>query len=322
MAGLESSRAGAGGAAGRTVRSMAGHAHPHGDSPTSERRLRVAFGLTALFLVVEVVASLLTGSLALLSDAAHMATDVAALAIALLAIRLGRRPADSKRSFGYRRLEILAAALNAAGLFLVSAYVLVEAARRIGSPQPIDATGMLLVAALGLVVNAGAMRLLGSGREESLNVRGAYLEVWADFLGSVAVLVGAALIAITGMTWIDPLVAVLIALWILPRGWQLLKSASHVLLEGSPAGVDPDAVRQTLLAVAGVRSVHDLHIWSLTTGVPLLSAHLEIDDVASWSVTLAEVREALARRHRIDHVTLQPETGGPCAAMLGESACE
>ena len=299
---------------------MAGHAHPHGDSPTSERRLRVAFGLTALFLVVEVVASLLTGSLALLSDAAHMATDVAALAIALLAIRLGRRPADSKRSFGYRRLEILAAALNAAGLFLVSAYVLFEAARRIGSPQPIDVTGMLFVAALGLVVNAGAMKLLGGGREKSLNVRGAYLEVWADFLGSAAVLIGAALIAITGMTWIDPLVAILIALWVLPRGWQLLKSASHVLLEGSPEGVDPEAVRQTLLSVAGVRSVHDLHIWSLTTGVPLLSAHLEIDEVDNWDMTLAAVREALASRHRIDHVTLQPEAGGPCAATL-DDAC-
>jgi cobalt-zinc-cadmium efflux system protein len=300
----------------------AGHAHVNGDSSTSERRLGIALALTVTFLVVEVVASVLTGSLALLSDAGHMATDVAALAIAMFAIRLGRRPADSKRSFGYRRLEILAAALNAAGLFLVAGYVLYEATRRFGSPQAIDSKGMLVVAALGLVVNAIAMKLLRSGRDESLNVRGAYLEVWADFLGSIAVLLGAALIAITGIVWIDPVVAILIALWVLPRGWQLLKSASHVLLEGTPEGVDPDAVKQTLLSVSGVRAVHDLHIWSVTTGVPLLSAHLEISDMAEWNATLMNVREALVSKHRIDHATLQPEPGGPCLPVLGKSACE
>lgn len=290
------------------------HEHSHGNSLTSERRLWIALALTATFLIVEVVASLLTGSLALLSDAGHMATDVAALAIALLAIKLGKRPADSKRSFGYRRLEILAAALNAAGLFLVAGYVLIEAVQRFGSPQPIDSTGMLVVAALGLVVNAVSMKLLKVGREESLNVRGAYLEVWADFLGSVAVLAGAAMIWLTGRTWIDPLVAILIALWVLPRGWHLLKSASHVLLEGTPEGVDPEAVKQTLLSVPGVNAVHDLHIWSVTTGVPLLSAHLEISEWAAWDATLAKVREELASKHRINHVTLQPELDGPCEA--------
>jgi len=300
----------------------AGPAHAHGDSSTSERRLWIALALTAMFLVVEVVASLLTGSLALLSDAGHMATDVAALAIALLAIRLGRRPADSKRSFGYRRLEILAAALNAAGLFLVAGYVLYEAVRRFGSPQVLDSTGMMIVAAIGLVVNAFAMKLLSGGHEESLNVRGAYLEVWADFLGSVAVLIGAALIAITGAVWIDPIVAILIALWVLPRGWQLLKSALHVLLEGTPEGVDPDAVKQTLLTVRGVRDVHDLHVWSVTTGVPLLSAHLQIEDMADWNTILADVREALGTHHRIHHATLQPETSESCAPMLGKSTCE
>lgn len=300
----------------------AGHAHSHDGSLTSAKRLWIALALTCTFLIVEVVASLLTGSLALLSDAGHMATDVAALAIALLAIKLGTRPADSKRSFGYRRLEILAAALNAAGLFLVAGYVLYEAFRRFGSPQAIDSTGMLVVAALGLVVNAIAMKLLSGGREESLNVRGAYLEVWADFLGSIAVLLGAALIAITGIAWIDPVVAILIALWVLPRGWQLLKSASHVLLEGTPEGVDPDAVKQTLLAVPDVRAVHDLHIWSLTTGVPLLSAHLEISDMAGWNATLVHVQEALVKKHRINHATLQPEPGEPCLPVLGKSTCE
>jgi cobalt-zinc-cadmium efflux system protein len=300
----------------------AGHKHTHGNSLTSERRLWISLALTSTFLAMEVVASVVTGSLALLSDAGHMATDVAALAIALFAIKIGKRPADSKRSFGYRRLEILAAALNAAGLFLVAGYVLIEAVRRFGSPQPVDSTGMLVVASLGLVVNAIAMTLLRSGREESLNVRGAYLEVWADFLGSVAVLLGGALIWFTGRTWIDPVVAILIALWVLPRGWQLLKSASHVLLEGTPEGMDPEAVKQTLLSVPGVNAVHDLHIWSVTTGVPLLSAHLEISELGTWNATLTKVREALANHHRIDHATLQPEAGGPCKPVLCESPCE
>jgi cobalt-zinc-cadmium efflux system protein len=300
----------------------AGHEHSHGNALTSERRLWIALALTATFLVVEVAASLLTGSLALLSDAGHMATDVAALAIALLAIKLGKRPADSRRSFGYRRLEILAAALNAAGLFLVAGYVLIEAVQRFGNPRPVDSIGMLVVAAMGLIINAISMKLLSDGRDESLNVRGAYLEVWADFLGSIAVLLGAALIWQTGRTWIDPLVAILIALWVLPRGWQLLKSASHVLLEGTPEGIDPEAVRQTLLSVTGVIAVHDLHIWSVTTGVPLLSAHLQIGELATWNSTLAKVREALAKHHRIDHATLQPEAGGPCVPVLGQSTCE
>jgi cobalt-zinc-cadmium efflux system protein len=298
------------------------HEHSHGNALTSERRLWIALALTATFLIVEVAASLLTGSLALLSDAGHMATDVAALAIALLAIKLGKRPANSRRSFGYRRLEILAAALNAAGLFLVAGYVLIEAVQRFGNPRPVDSIGMLVVAAMGLVINAISMKLLSGGRDESLNVRGAYLEVWADLLGSIAVLLGAALIWLTGRTWIDPLVAILIALWVLPRGWQLLRSASHVLLEGTPEGIDPEAVRQTLLSVTGVIAVHDLHIWSVTTGVPLLSAHLQIGELATWNATLVKVREALAKHHRIDHSTLQPEAGGLCVPVLGQSTCE
>ena len=142
------------------------------------------------------------------------------------------------------------------------------------------------------------------------------------FLGSSAVLISAALIAITGTVWIDPVVAILIALWVLPRSWQLLKSASHVLLEGTPEGVDPDAVKQTLLSVSGIRAVHDLHIWSVTTGAPLLSAHLQIDDMAGWNATLAQVQKALATHHHIDHATLQPEAGGPCLPVLGKSTCE
>ncbi len=291
------------------------HAHVHahgGHSAAGERRLRLALALTAAFLVVEVAGSFLTGSLALLSDAGHMATDAAGLAIALFAIRLGRRPADERRSFGYRRLEILAAALNASALFLVAGYVFFQAVLRFRNPTPIDSTGMLVVAAAGLVVNAIAMVLLRGGRDESLNVRGAYLEVWADFLGSVAVLAGALIIRFTGVAWIDPLIAVGIALWVLPRGFALLKAALHVLLEGTPEGIDPRAVQQSLKSVPGVVDVHDLHIWSVTTGVPLLSAHLRVAEMSRWDETLKRVQALLAEKHGVKHVTLQPEAEAPC----------
>jgi len=301
-----------------------GHAHPHlpaGAEPRSERRLWVALALTGTFLVVEVVASVLTGSLALLSDAGHMATDVASLGVALLAIRIGRRPADMRRSFGYRRLEILAAAVNAAGLFLVAAYVLAEAVGRLRSPTAVDSTGMLVVATLGLAVNAIAMRLLYSGQKASINVRGAYLEVWADFLGSVAILAAAALIAVTDATWIDPAAAILIALWILPRGWSLLRVALHVLLEGTPEGIDPEAVERTILSIDGVHRVHDLHLWSVTTGVPLLTAHVELDTLERWDATLQALREAILQNHHIDHTTLQPELVSSCRTEHSPVKC-
>jgi cobalt-zinc-cadmium efflux system protein len=207
--------------------------------------------------------------------------------------------------------------LNAAALFLVAGYIFMESALRLRSPEPIDATGMLAVAAAGLVVNAVALLVLRGGRDESLNVRGAYLEVMADFVGSVAVLAGASLIRLTGRSWIDPVVAILIALWVLPRGWLLLKSALHVLLEGTPEGVDPRAVERTLLSVEGVRAVHDLHIWSVTTGVPLLSVHLQVDSIDRWGAVLPAVQLALAREHRIEHVTLQPETDESCGLRSG-----
>lgn len=301
-----------------------GHAHSHpqgGAGPGSEPRLWIALAITGAFLAVEVVASFVTGSLALLSDAGHMATDVAGLGIALLAIRIGRRPADLRRSFGYRRLEILAAAINAAGLFLVAAYVLAEAIGRLLTPTPVDSTGMLIVATLGLAVNAVAMRLLYAGQKASINVRGAYLEVWADFLGSIAVLLAAALIGVTGAIWIDPAVAILIALWILPRGWLLLKSALHVLLEGTPEGIDPAEVERTILSVSGVRRVHDLHLWSVTTGVPLLTVHVELDTLDGWDATLRALRDVILRNHSIDHVTVQPELVDYCKTKHSPVKC-
>ncbi|HVY82555.1 MAG TPA: cation diffusion facilitator family transporter [Steroidobacteraceae bacterium] len=286
------------------------HGHSHDLSGKSRRQLLVALALTSFILVFEAVASFVTGSLALLSDAAHMATDAAALGIALLAVQLGARKADERRSYGYRRLEIVAAAVNAGTLFIVGGYILWEAVGRFRNPEPIATLGVIAVAAVGLVVNGVAMYILHGGREHSLNVRGAYLEVWADFIGSLGVLIGAALIRWTGALWIDPLIAILIALWVLPRGWALLKSALHVLLEGTPEGIDYRAVSASMLAVPGVCAIHDLHIWSLTSGMPLLTAHVEIDEVAEWSGTLKALREMLARDHRIEHVTIQIERDG------------
>jgi cobalt-zinc-cadmium efflux system protein len=292
--------------------------HSHDLSGKSRRQLLIALGLTSLILVIEAVASFMTGSLALLSDAAHMATDAAALGIALLAVQLGTRKADARRSYGYRRLEILAAALNAGTLFIVGGYILWEAVGRFRNPEPIATTGVIVVAAIGLVINGVAMWILHGSREHSLNIRGAYLEVWADFIGSVGVLVGAALIRWTGALWIDPVIAILIALWVLPRGWALLKSAMHVLLEGTPEGIDHRAVSASMLAVPGVCAIHDLHIWSLTSGVPLLTAHVEIDGVTEWNRTLQALREMLAKDHRIDHVTIQIELDGQ---SCGDSHC-
>jgi cobalt-zinc-cadmium efflux system protein len=304
-----------------------GHGHSHGDeggghshdlSGKSRKQLWIALTLTSIILVVEAVASFMTGSLALLSDAAHMATDAAALAIALLAVQLGGRKADHRRSYGYRRLEILAAALNAGTLFIVGGYILWEAVGRFRDPEPIATTGVLVVAAIGLVVNALAMFILHSGRDQNLNLRGAYLEVWADFIGSGGVLIGAALIRWTGQLWIDPLIAVLIALWVLPRGWSLLKSAMHVLLEGTPENVDFRAVSASMLGVPGVCAIHDLHIWSLTSGVPLLTAHVEIDNLTEWNGCLKSLREMLAREHQIEHVTIQIELDGQ---SCGDAHC-
>ena len=290
---------------------MSGHDHGHGHDHTAgatESRMWIVFGLTASFLVAEVVGGLMFNSLALLSDAAHMFTDVMALAIAIAAIRLSRLPADRKRTFGYYRFEILAAAFNATLLFLVAIYILYEAYQRWTAPTPIQSLGMLAVAAAGLLINLIGMRLLKGDAEHSMNVKGAYLEVWADALGSVAVIIGAAVVWLTGWTRIDPVIAVLIALWVLPRTWTLLKQSVNVLLEGVPEGVDLAAIEGSLLAVAGVRDVHDLHVWAIGSGKTSLTAHLVIDGEQTHpQAVLDAVAECLRREFHITHTTVQAE---------------
>lgn len=292
-----------------------GHGHSHGAGHSHvpldvkyEKPLWIAFGLTLFFFVAEVVGALLTNSLALLSDAAHMMTDVLALGISLFAIRLSRRPADARRTYGYARMEAIGAMINGGLLFALAGYILWEAAERFRAPQEVATGGMLAVAVLGLVVNLISMRLLKAGAGESLNIRGAYLEVWSDMLGSVGVILGALAIRYTGWSVIDPIIAVLIGLWVLPRTWVLLRQAGHVLMQGVPDGLDLDAVRAAMLAQPGVAEVHDLHAWALGSREPILTAHVLVaDGIDAPDTVRAQVAEMLRVQFHVGHSTLQME---------------
>lgn len=292
-----------------------GQGHDHGHSHAAganERSLKIALGLTATFLVVELVAGVVTQSLALISDAAHMFTDTAALVIALMAVRMGKRAADAKRTFGYHRFEILAAAFNAMLLFGVAVYIGFEAYLRLKSPPEVQATGMLVVALIGMAVNLVSMRMLAGGKDASLNMKGAYLEAWSDMLGSLGVVIGALVIKFTGWLWVDSAVAVLIALWVLPRTWSLLRASVNILLEGVPEGIDLAKVREALLTVPGVTSIHDLHVWALTSGKVSLTVHVVNEPAVNAETSiLPEVRRRLADLFAITHITVQCELE-PC----------
>ncbi len=289
-----------------------GPAHDHTKGATG-KMLAWALALTSAFLIAELIGAWVFGSLALLSDAAHMFTDAAALAIALAAIKIGERPADEKRTFGYRRFEILAAAFNAVLLFIVAGYILFEGVQRILDPEPVASVGMLAVAVVGLLVNLLAMRLLASGKDKSLNMKGAYLEVWADMLGSVGVIGGALLIMATGWRWVDPVIAIGIGLWVLPRTWTLLRDTTHVLLEGVPKGLALRDVREALEAVPGVAGVHDLHLWGQSRDDANLSSHIQLAPGAEFDEVRQAATDVLAERFSIRHVTLQIE-GDACDA--------
>jgi cation diffusion facilitator family transporter len=260
-----------------------GHGHTHAP-PTAaagqRRRLAVVLGLTLAVLIAEAVGAALTGSLALLADAGHMATDAAGIALALGAVTLAQRAPGGRRTFGWQRLEILAAVANGLLLVAVAGFVLLHAVRRIGNPPQVDAGPMLVIAAVGLAVNLVGLAVLHQGRTTSLNVRGAYLEVLADALGSVAVVAAALVIAGTGWTPADTVASLVIGCLVLPRAWHLLREALDVLLEAAPRGVDLAEVRSHMLGVEGVVGVHDLHAWTITSGLPVLSAHVVVTDEA------------------------------------------
>lgn len=257
-------------------------------------------------MVAEVIGGVITGSLALISDAAHMFTDTAALAIALAAMQIAKRPVDARRTFGYHRFEILAAAFNALLLFGVALYILFEAWERFSAPPSVDSVPMLIVASVGLAVNMISMRLLASGKDGSLNVKGAYLEVWSDMLGSLGVIVGAIVIWLTGWTWIDTLIAVAIGLWVLPRTWTLLRASVNILLEGVPDGVDIAIIEKALLSLEGVESIHDLHVWAISSGKTSLSVHMVSPKGDPEAVTRA-VAATMAKDFEIHHITVQVE---------------
>ena len=288
-----------------------GHAgHNHG-ARASTRRLAIALGLTTAFLIAELVGAFVFDSLALLSDAAHMFTDSTAFAIALAAVKIGQRPPDDQRTFGYRRFEILAAAFNAILLFAVAGYVLIEGIGRFFDPRPVESIGMLIVASIGLVVNLISMRILAGGKEDSLNVKGAYLEVWADMLGSLGVIGAAIAIYFTKLNWIDPIVAIAIGVWVLPRTWTLLSDTTQILLQGVPRGFDLKAIRAAMGAVEGVTGVHDLHLWSVAGDDASLTAHVAVADAGDAEATRRALTEMLEARFNIHHATIQTETE-PC----------
>ncbi|MEV6016737.1 MULTISPECIES: cation diffusion facilitator family transporter [unclassified Streptomyces] len=296
------------------------HGHGHGAPPSGTAtaayrgRLRVALAITLTVMVVEIFGGLLADSLALVADAAHMATDALGLGMALLAIHFAARPPSEKRTFGYARAEILAALANCLLLLVVGGYVLVEAIQRFITPA--DTHGGLTIAfgLFGLVANTVSLTLLMRGQKDSLNVRGAFLEVAADALGSVAVILAAVVIMTTGWQAADPIASIAIALMIVPRTWKLLQETLDVLLEAAPKGVDMAEVRAHILALDGVEDVHDLHAWTITSGMPVLSAHVVVSsdvlNAIGHEKILHELQGCLGVHFDVEHCTFQLEPSG------------
>lgn len=284
------------------------HGHSHG-RPTKEnkRRLTITLVLAASYMAAEVIGGLVTNSLALLADAGHMLSDVAALALALGAIWIAERPPSPRRTYGYYRAEILAALVNGATLLAIAIYIFIEAVQRLRQPPEVLGGWMLVVAIGGLVVNAIGLAVLSGGKESSLNVRGAWLHVLTDALGSVGAIAAGLLIWLLGWNWVDPVFSVLIVLLVVYSAWALLKESVSVLMESVPRGIDIDDVRNAIVNVPGVASVHDLHVWSITTGLDALSAHVVVSDSRPPRELLKEIRTTLHDRFGIDHVTIQIE---------------
>jgi cobalt-zinc-cadmium efflux system protein len=293
-----------------------GHDHAHDrsvagpDRSASMRALKLTLLLTATFTVVEVVGGIVTGSLALLADAAHMLSDNFSLGIALFAGWLAARPAGPSRTFGYRRAEILAALFNGASLVAISIWIFIEAYGRFGDPPEVEGGLMLAVAVGGLLVNLIAVRILHGQSGESLNVTAAMRHVIADLLGSVGVIVAAVLILATGWEYADPAVGVLIGLLVLASSWSILRDSVQILLEGSPPGTDVEQVGIAMAGVPGVTEVHDLHVWTITSGFPALAAHVLVDRETDCHATRRDLELMLGERFGLEHTTLQVDHVG------------
>ena len=300
------------------------HGHSHGGPPPSgtaalayRNRLRIALGITLSVMVVEIVGGIAADSLALIADAAHMATDAVGLAMALLAIHFANRPPSGNRTFGFARAEILAALANCLLLLGVGGYVLYEAIQRFVEPAETRGGLAIAFAVIGLVANIISLSLLMRGQKESLNVRGAYLEVLADALGSVTVIVAAGIILLTGWQYADPIASIVIGLMIVPRTVKLLRETLDVLLESAPKGVDMLEVRSHILALPGVEDVHDLHAWTITSGMPVLSAHVvvaqDVLDAVGHEKLLHDLQGCLGSHFDVEHCTFQLEPAGHAA---------
>ncbi|MGH2954038.1 MAG: cation diffusion facilitator family transporter [Solirubrobacterales bacterium] len=298
---------------------MAAHAHPHlrgEDVPAgldrgpTKRALTIALALTATFTVVEIVGGLLTESLALLADAGHMLSDVLSLGVALVAVTLAERPSTPARTFGYQRAEILAALFNGVALVAISIWIFIEAAGRFSDPPEVLAGWVLVVACAGLAVNVFAARILHRAGGESLNVSAALRHVLADALASIGVIVAALVIVTTGWEYADPLVSVLIGLLILGGSWTVLRDSTRVLLEASPAGIDVEEVGEEMARVDGVVEVHDLHVWTITSGFPALAAHVLVGRDDDCHAKRREIERLLSARFGLAHTTLQVDHAG------------
>ncbi|MBU1250506.1 cation diffusion facilitator family transporter [Microcella indica] len=285
-----------------------GHSHaPLTAGGRHRRPLIIAFSLTASYMVVEFVVGIAVNSLALISDAAHMATDVIGLGMALAAITLANRPATLQRTFGLYRLEVLAALANGVLLFGVAGYVIVEAIQRFSEPPDVPGVPLLVVSTIGLLINIVSFRLLMAGSRESLNIRGAYLEILADLLGSVGVIAAAVVLLTTGWAYADPIIGVSIGLFILPRTWRLSRQALRILLEVAPPHIDLRDLRAAILSIDGVVDVHDLHVWTVTSGLEAASGHIVVSPEHDYHGVLDEVLIVLRDEYSIDHPTIQCE---------------
>ncbi|GAB3454279.1 cation diffusion facilitator family transporter [Streptomonospora sediminis] len=292
-----------------------GHTHSHGPATAAganRGRLAIALGLMLAVAVVQVIGASMSGSLALLADAGHTVTDSFGVVLALIAVWIANRPPSADRTFGLQRAEVLAAAINALVLFALCGFVAYEAVQRLFDPHPVTGGWMVAVAALGLVANVIALLVLRGGQRQSLNVRGAYLEVLGDALASVGVIIGGLVIWLTGWERADSLISVGIAAFIVPRAWGLLREAVHVLLESTPREVDLEEVRAHLMRQPGVIDVHDLHAWTITSGIPVMSAHVVVEEhrLADAGRVLDDLHACLSGHFDVEHSTLQLEPDG------------
>lgn len=286
------------------------HGHSHGNS-ANRRRLTIALALTSSYMLAEAIGGWYANSLALLADAGHMLSDTGALALSFFALWIAQKPATPERTYGYHRTEILAALANGATLIAISLFIFVEAWERFHEPQPVAGRTVMLIAVGGLLINIAGMWTLHGGRDDNLNIRGAWLHLLTDALGSVGAIAGGAMVWAFGWYWADPAVSVAIGLLVIYSSWALLRESVAVLLEGTPAHINLVDVRQTMLGVDGVDSVHDLHVWTISSGMDAMSGHVVVSDVDAArrgaGTVLAELHHTLHERFGLHHMTIQVE---------------